>query len=160
VADALKTELPAIRQFATLSPMPGFCRWIAGIAAEGAEGAPDWLDDNDRATLGAPDWQIDETTRTANQKILMRLAAHYLARAGEPGRPADPVARFHLGNGALVEQINWAGDLSEKGLRQSAGVMVNYRYDPALIVANHEAFVAEGKIATSSKVRSLLNGRR
>jgi malonyl-CoA decarboxylase len=160
VVDALQHELPGITQFSTLSPMPGFCRWVAGITADGAEDVPDWLEDNDRASLSAPDWQIDETARTAKQKTVMKLAAHYLARASRNGRPVDPVARFHLGNGALIEQINWAGDLSEKGLRQSAGVMVNYRYDPASIVANHEAFVAEGKIATSSKVRGLLGSRR
>lgn len=158
VVDALGHELPGIRTFSTLSPIPGFCRWIGGATANGD--LPRWVSESDGATLSRPGWEIDETARTGMQKTLMRLAAHYLARARNGDRPADPVARFHLGNGASVEQINWAGDLSEKGLRQSAGLMVNYRYDPDSIVANHEAFVTEGTIATSSRVRSLLSGRR
>ncbi|MPY69943.1 MAG: hypothetical protein GEU92_07645 [Alphaproteobacteria bacterium] len=160
VVDALRTELPDIKNFVTLSPMPNFCRWISGLNGMDGADAPDWLGEDDRAALTEPDWQIDEAVRAANQKVLMKLAAHYLARAGRKGRPADPVARFHLGNGASIEQINWAGDLSEKGLRQSAGLMVNYRYDSASIVANHEAFASEGEIAVSSRVRSLLNGRK
>ena len=102
---------------------------------------------------------LDIGGRTGMEKPLMRLAAIYLTTRTEDGLAADPVARFHLGNGASIERIDWAGNLSQKGLRQSAGIMVNYRYDPDRIVANHEAYISEGVIAHSSKVKSLLAGR-
>jgi len=86
----------------------------------------------------------------------MRLCAAYLTSTTESGQAVDPVARFHLGNGASIERINWAGALSPKGLQQSAGLMVNYRYAPDQIIGNHEAYAGEGRIACSSQVRALL----
>jgi len=156
VVNSLQSELPDIKHFMTLSPMPGFCRWISEIIDDTSDNSIDWLDKDDRTYLGSPGWQINETTRNAKKITLLRLAAHYLVRASKNGKPVDTVARFHLGNGASIEQINWEGDLSEKGLHQSAGLMVNYCYDPALIVANHEIFVNQGKISISAKVRSIL----
>ena len=87
----------------------------------------------------------------------MPLAADYFLTAKTKyGRPVDPVARFHLGNGARLERINWLGDKSAKGLRQSHGIMVNYLYDLKDIESNHEAYINEGTIAASKAVRSLL----
>jgi malonyl-CoA decarboxylase len=84
-------------------------------------------------------------------------AAHYLLKARRPdGRVVDPVARFHLGNGARLERINWEGDLSPKGLAESFGIMVNYLYDLDEIERNHEAFVNRGQIAASAAVKKLL----
>ena len=88
--------------------------------------------------------------------MLTRLCAVYLSGLDAKGRALDPVARFHLGNGASIERINWEGDLSERGLAQSAGMMVNYRYAPDDIVDNHEAYAGRGEIAMSSKVKSTL----
>ena len=90
------------------------------------------------------------------KKLITKLCATYLTSTNSRNLPLDPVARFHLGNGASVERINWDGDLSDKRISQSAGLMVNYLYAPDQIVGNHEAFVNEGKIATSSKVRGFL----
>ncbi len=157
VVDDLRTELPSVVKFATLSPIPGFLRWIEGFVADPPDDA---LGNDARALASSPDWLTDDLARQRLQPELVRLCAHYLARETSNGGPRDPVARFHLGNGASIERINWAGDPSDKGLAQSAGMMVNYAYDLDAIVANHEAFVHDGKIALSSSVRSLLAPRR
>ena len=84
---------------------------------------------------------------------LLRLAAHYfLIAKGADGRPIDPVARFHLGNGARLERINWLGDTSSKGLREAHGLMVNYRYELRDIERNHEAYENDGAVAASKQV--------
>ncbi len=153
VVDAISAELPMIRHFATLSPIPGFCQWLR---RQLTENPPDFLPQDEIDLLIQPDWIENEILRQRLQKPLMRLCADYLTRVSRRGHAYDPVARFHLGNGASIERINWAGDLSAKGLRQSAGLMVNYRYAPDQIVGNHEAYVSGGKIASSPKVRALL----
>ncbi len=157
VVDDLRIELPSITRFATLSPIPGFRAWLEGYLADPPSGA---LGDAARAVASSSDWSTDEAARQRLEPELARLCAHYLAREADGAGPLDPVARFHLGNGASIERINWAGDTSDKGLVQSAGMMVNYAYDLDAIVANHEAFVHDGKIALSSSVRALLSTRR
>jgi malonyl-CoA decarboxylase len=91
---------------------------------------------------------------------LMRLCAHYLAEAkdapGETARPLDPVARFHLGNGARLERVNWLADTSARGIKQSAGLMVNYLYKLDEIEDNHEAFERDGRIIMADAVKRLL----
>jgi len=153
VVDALSAELPSIRTFATLSPVPGFRGWLRRIMTDAP---PDFLDAEEKDALLQAGWADNEILRQRLKKPLTRLCARYLASVTENGQAIDPVARFHLGNGASIERINWAGDLSAKGLRQSAGLMVNYRYDPDQIVANHEAYVGSSRIALSGKVKSLL----
>jgi malonyl-CoA decarboxylase len=157
VVDALNDELPGIKTFATLSPIPGFRRWLEATVSRGPS---ELIAEAEQALLVEPGWAEDADRRGALKKLLMRLCAEYLVRASAEGRPIDPVARFHLGNGASVARINWEGDPSEKGVRQSAGLMVNYRYDPDEIVANHEAYVKDGTVAVSSQVRALLPRRR
>ena len=88
--------------------------------------------------------------------ILLRLGAMYLIEAKAGKRARDPVAHFHLSNGARMERLNWLADTSDNGLRQSAGMMINYRYKLAEIEANHEAYTGDGKINTSSQVRANL----
>ena len=143
VIDRLLEELPKLKSFATLSPMPGFADWLARLpAAEvaaivhdkaGAQAgprAPDgarWAARLARAARGKPSDVI--------QRIGLRLAARYLLTLKD-GQPVDPVARFHLGNGARIERLNWAADLSDKGLRQSCGMMVNYLYELDQLDAN------------------------
>jgi len=153
VVDALSSELPRIRTFCTLSPIPGFRSWLDRTLAESP---PETLSPEDRALFKDPRWAESDIVRRKLQKPLAQLAARYLVQEKRNGRPIDAVARFHLGNGAAVERINWAADLTAKGIKQSAGMMVNYLYDVGDIVENHEAFVREGKIATSAAVRSLL----
>ncbi len=157
VAEDLKRELPALDTFVTLSPLPGFARWLDGAVASADELR---LNDEEAAELARPFGEtisLDETARARRDKLLGQMAAHYLLRARTgSGRVIDPVARFHLGNGARLERINVGGNLSARGLRESHGVMVNYRYDLADIEANHEAFATRNIVVASSAARRLL----
>src|SRR6478609_5215638 len=154
VAEDLKRELPGLDTFVTLSPVPGFARWLAGIVAE--PGDP-LLTNEELSELARPVGEtmaLDEQERARRDKLLGQMAAHYLLRArASSGRVIDPVARFHLGNGARLERINIGGNLSARGLRESHGVMVNYRYDLGDIEANHEAFASRNTVVASSAVR-------
>jgi malonyl-CoA decarboxylase len=105
--------------------------------------------------LAAIDKPLELPEASPLRRFMMRAAAHYLGQAVAEGKPADPVARFHLGNGARVEQLNWAGDPSPKGLKQSHGLMVNYLYDLKRLDKNR-AQLAQGKIAVSRQIESLL----
>ena len=106
--------------------------------------------------LDRPDWADDPKTAAVLREPLLRLSARYLLYARTPaGRALDPVANFHLSNGARVEQLDWLGDRSPKGLQQSAAIMVNYLYRLGDIEANHEAYRDEGRVAASSAVRGL-----
>ncbi|MGO4738141.1 malonyl-CoA decarboxylase [Bosea sp. 2KB_26] len=157
VAEDLKRELPGLDTFVTLSPVPGFARWLAGVVAE--PGDPP-LTNEELSELARPLGEtiaLDEPERARRDKLLGQMAAHYLLRArASSGRVIDPVARFHLGNGARLERINVSGNLSARGLHESHGVMVNYRYDLGDIEANHEAFASRNTVVASSAVRKLL----
>ena len=152
VADAVKKEFPGITQFATLSPIPGFRKWLDDVLVRDT---PDWLSEDDIDLLNRSDWRDNELIRQPLKPALMNLCARYLVEEKRNGRPLDPVARFHLGNGASVERLNWAADLSDKGIEQSTGMMVNYLYDSEQIVRNHESYVRDGMVAASSAVTKL-----
>jgi malonyl-CoA decarboxylase len=153
VVEELRRELPKLDNFVTLSPVPGFMQWL--------KQAPDVpLSDEDRAQLvhlDEPDWFDNVELAQQLRSVLEPLAAYYFLKARNPkGRLIDSVARFHLGNGARLERIDWLGDLSPKGLRESAGFMVNYLYRLEDIEKNHEAYANQGEIAASSAVKKLL----
>ena len=164
VAEELQRELPQLRTFCTLSPIPGFAAWLrAGAPCEGLTPARAERLAQARATLaaqGGPDLggpgraDAPQAADGGAQQALLRLSACYLAlcSAGDQG---DPVARFHLDNGARLERLNARGDLSAKGAKQSLGVMVNYLYDLDRVEAHHEAFV-RGRVAHSRAVAALL----
>jgi malonyl-CoA decarboxylase len=124
------------------------------------------ISDQDRALLvhlDEPDWFDNVELTLQLRSVLEPLAAHYFLKARtSKGRLIDSVARFHIGNGARLERIDWLGDLSPKGLRESAGIMVNYLYRLDDIEKNHEAYANQGEIAASSAVKKLLKseGRR
>ena len=170
VVRELAAEVPGLRTFATLSPVPGFRKWLVRAAAEGRLPAapPDGGThggqgdhDGGGGTLDgvdAPDWPAERAPESRLEPRLTRLCAHYLLHEKRGLHPVDPVARFHLRNGARLERINWLADPSPAGLSGSAGMMVNYVYDEAAVVANHEAFVNEGKIARSPAVAALAGG--
>jgi malonyl-CoA decarboxylase len=171
VVDALAAELPRLKTFATLSPLPAFRAWLAAEADRGPLLLPNeakaveavsagmdlaGADDALLRLLDRPEWVDDLRIAAALREPLLRLAARYLLHARTPsGRALDPVAHFHLSNGARVEQLDWLGDRSPKGLQQSAGLMVNYLYRLGDIEANHEAYRDEGRVAASSTVRGL-----
>lgn len=151
VVDDLKRDLPRLKTFATLSPMPALAAWVRRQSEVlGDAGIP-----LDAEALAAGQWRQDKTLLRALRDRLPRLAARYLLEARKDDKPFDPVSRFHLGNGARVEQIDWLADSSDKGLRQSFGLMVNYLYDPDEIEDNVEAFARDGRIAASASVRRL-----
>jgi len=159
VVEELRRELPKLDTFVTLSPVPGFMQWL-----KNADEAP--VSDEERKLLDnleKPDWFEDAELAAQLRALLEPLAAHYFLKARTPkGRLIDSVARFHIGNGARLERINWLGDLSPKGLRESAGIMVNYLYRLDDIEKNHEAYANRDEIAASSAVKKLLKseGRR
>jgi malonyl-CoA decarboxylase len=160
VVEELRRELPKLDTFVTLSPVPGFMKWL--------KHAPDVpVSEEDRVLLDlldGPDWTHDTPLATQLRTLLEPLAAHYFLKAKTPrGSPVDSVARFHLGNGARLERINWLGDTSAKGISESAGLMVNYLYRLDDIERNHEAYADHYEIAASSAVKKLLKsegGRR
>jgi malonyl-CoA decarboxylase len=159
VVEELRRELPRLEDFVTLSPVPGFMQWL-----KQANDVP--VTDEERALLEQlerPDWFGDAELSTQLRSVVEPLAAYYFLKARTPkGRLIDSVARFHLGNGARLERIDWLGDLSPKGLRESAGLMVNYLYRLEDIEKNHEAYANQGAVAASSAVKKLLKseGRR
>ena len=166
VVDTLKDELPKLRYFATLSPIPGFRTWLGKQMAQLLAG----LDNKQREALRrvAGTAEVDpalmlklaEDPATLGEKSpvrqqLLQWAAQYLVRGMVDGKPVDPVARFHLGNGARVERLNWAADPSGKGLKQSYGLMVNYLYDPRRL-DKHRGMLMKGLVPASSEVQGLL----
>ena len=159
VVEELRRELPKLDTFITLSPVPGFMQWL-----KHADDVP--VSDEERtllANLDQPDWFENAELTAQLRGVLEPLAAHYFLKARTPkGRLIDSVARFHIGNGARLERIDWLGDLSPKGLRESAGIMVNYLYRLEDIEKNHEAYANQGEIAASGAVKKLLKteGRR
>ena len=166
VVDDLARDLPNLRQFATLSPMPRLRAWLE----DEPPGA--WLDlRQERALLAAvpaardvsaaladPSWTRDSAVVAMLEEPLVRAAARYLTVRGADGLPIDPVARFHLGNGARIERINWLADRAPRRLAQSAGLMVNYLYDRSEIEQNHEAFASRQLITVAPAIHDLLKG--
>lgn len=165
VIDDLQRELPHVRSYATLSPIPGFASWLEKQSADEVHAALERLSgqsvDPEEDATGAgwvarlrggaaatADEDVEELRRCG-----LRLAARYLVNMHN-GQPLDPVARFHLGNGARIEHVNWAADLSVRGLAQSCGMMVNYVYEPAQLDDNR-AHLAAGRPSVSRKVQRL-----
>jgi malonyl-CoA decarboxylase len=147
VVEELKSELPHLTRFSTLSPVPGFRRWLAKRAAA----------TNDPEAVLLSHLDADTLQSEAMRPLIMRFCATYLTRRASAQEPADPVARFHLGNGARLERINWLGNTDPRGVRESFGVMVNYLYDLETIESNHEAFVHDGAVVRSAEVDALLS---
>ncbi|GHB21914.1 malonyl-CoA decarboxylase [Salinicola rhizosphaerae] len=150
VVQELKRELPNLEHFVTLSPVPGFAAWLAEQRRDDAVQTSEEL--VSMLEGGQPSDDGRQRDRVAAE--IRALAAHYLVEAKRgSGMPLDPVARFHLGNGASLHRLNWPGDSSPKGQQQSHGLMVNYLYELERIEQNHEAFSREGTVVCTSDIR-------
>jgi malonyl-CoA decarboxylase len=160
VVEELTRDVPSLTTFVTLSPAPGYGAWLARVMDDPSQAGLGALDTRPlRTFLSTPSWHRDAAAVDSLRDMMLRLAAaYYLQAKTKSGEPLDPVARFHLGNGARLERLNWPADTSPKGLREAAGLMVNYLYDHSAIEANHEAFVNDGAIAASAAVRRHLPG--
>jgi malonyl-CoA decarboxylase len=183
VVDGLTDEFKNLKTFATLSPIPGFQRWLDGkfaVSDQGADVEPELLLPAERKTLDnlnekyikktaakgtnrlkalltLPDWYAKPEVAKVLKTPMMRLCAYYLAEEKRSrGIACDRVAHFHLSNGARIERLNWLANISSEGLAQSAGIMVNYRYKLSDIESNHESYTGEGRVNVSSSVKSLL----
>ena len=156
VVEELRRDMPHLKTFVTLSPVPGFMQWLQreGKAAFTA------AEFDTFKSLDEPGWPGSADIAKGMQPLLQRAIGTYLLQVKHSsGKPRDPVSRFHLNNGASLERVNWLGDVSPKGLREAAGFMVNYLYDLDLIEKNHEAFAHSGEIAASRQVRNLVRTR-
>ena len=174
VVDSLSAEFKGIKTFATLSPIPGFRSWLDRVLAEGEpklllaaerkalkgiENAGKGAKGTLKALINDPDWNENPDLAEALRPALMRLCARYLANEKHPrGTALDPVAHFHLTNGARMEHLNWMGDTSPAGLQRAGGMMINYLYKLGEIDANHEAYTGSGKVVRSSSIKALAKG--
>jgi len=157
VVENLQAELPNLKTFVTLSPVPGFAAWLARERAREESPVLDEAAREALTLLDEPGWSAEPEVAERVRKAIMPAAAYYLLKARTAsGRPVDPVARFHLGNGARLERLDFLGDVSAKGLRESHGLMVNYLYALEEIERNHEAFAEKSAIAASAEVKRIL----
>ena len=156
VVEELRREMPYLKTFVTLSPVPGFVQWLS----RDAKAVLSEAELETAMVIEQPEWYRDPQVDAVVRPVLSKAVATYLLHAKHSsGKPRDPVARFHLNNGARLERVNWLGDLSPKGLREAAGFMVNYLYDLDEIENNHEEFAHNRAIASSRHVRNLLRAK-
>lgn len=152
VVEELRRELPQLKTFVTLSPVPAFANWLKQADDPDGELQLDFL----RTQIAKPDWYGDEISKNAIEPLFKRIAAHYFINVRDKrGRVVDPVARFHLGNGARLERLNFIGDLSKRALHQSHGLMVNYLYKLDDIERNHEAYAEPGTVIAAPEIIKL-----
>jgi malonyl-CoA decarboxylase len=155
VAEDLGRELPRLKAFATLSPIPGLRSWLAAMA-DAADTGPLHAELSPiLAKLDVPHWFEDKPLSAELQRRLAPLCAHYLLYAKQDQEPRDPAARFHLVNGARLARLNWLGDTSATGMRQSAGMMVNYVYRLAEVERNHETYARDRTVVASRRFELL-----
>jgi malonyl-CoA decarboxylase len=152
VVEEISREFPRLSNFVTLSPAPGFAGWLAH---ERTSGNPILLPDDIEALreLDTPEWWRTEAAERLKEPLLHAAATYFVSARNRRGGALDAVARFHLGNGARLEQLNPLGDLSERGLAQSHGLMVNYLYDVDDIEKNHEAYAESRTIVAANGIR-------
>jgi malonyl-CoA decarboxylase len=156
VAEEIARETPKLSTFVTLSPAPNFAQWLT---RERSNEQSQVLSASDRAALANLEtvgwWQAEATREPVKEPLIRAAAWYYLHARTRNGSPIDSVARFHLGNGARLERLNWLADTSERAIAQACGLMVNYLYDLEDIEENHEAFAQQRTVVASKAVTSL-----
>jgi malonyl-CoA decarboxylase len=153
-------EMPRLSTFVTLSPAPNFATWLARQRTQPSPALAE-ADREALAGLDQPEWWNNEAALDEMRDPMLRAAATYFMTArNSGGSPVDSVARFHLGNGARLERLNWPADLADRGRRQSYGLMVNYLYDLGDIEKNHEAYAESRAIIATSAIRKLARPSR
>lgn len=157
VVGELQKELPNLQVFSTLSPIPGFRKWLTGNLVSGE------IDMPEAPVIGLQQLCARKAITAEDvapyQDVLLTLCARYLSSIDIVAKERDPVARFHLGNGARLEQLNWHGDISAKGMAQSFGILANYFYDLAALEENHEAFYNSDRVTVSPLIAKRLTPR-
>ncbi|MCP3674120.1 MAG: malonyl-CoA decarboxylase [Gammaproteobacteria bacterium] len=153
----LENEMSQIKNYATLSPIPGFRNWVKSQIEKNELQILSPEESTLLKLLDNEDWFLDEEITASCQPLLLKLCANYLYHSKQDNKPCDPVARFHLSNGASILRLNWLGDVSAKGMHQSYGILVNYHYDLETVTENHESFVNDGSITISKNVMKLVN---
>jgi malonyl-CoA decarboxylase len=157
VVEEVSRDMPRISTFVTLSPAPNFAAWLKRERGNEASLALDADDREALAGLDRPEWWRDQTAVARMRESFLRAAAWYYLRARNGrGLPVDAVARFHLGNGARLERLDWPADVSERALQQSYGLMVNYLYDLDYIEQNHEAYAQQHAVVAASSIGRLI----
>lgn len=160
VVNELKQELPNLKTFVTTSPVPGFSKWVSQLTSD-AETNPE--NEKLKSTITAiqeEKWIDDPTLAESMAEDVKSLAAHYLVNEKRGKQPANPVAKFHLGNGATLHKINWPGDLTGQGKKEWHGLMINYLYELDAIEQNHELFMTQHQIVTSEEVKALASAHQ
>jgi len=152
VIDRLQRELPFVQTFATVSPVPGFRPWLARLARTGGALA------DIVTTLDDGRWMHERYRSARLEAALLPLCASYLLDAKRGTEPLDPVARFHLGNGACLDRINWLGDRSAEGFSRSAGITANYLYDLRNVDTNHDFYRRTHAVIAARQVEILARG--
>ena len=157
VVEEISREMPKLSNFVTLSPVPGFAAWLKREREDASSPALPAAEKTALGMLDEPGWWRNTETAERLKEPMMRAAAWYFLRArSSRGTPIDAVARFHLGNGARLERINWLADTSDKAMAQAHGLMVNYLYDLDDIEKNHEAYAERRTVVAASAVQRLL----
>ena len=153
----LQEELPNIKNFGTLSPIPGFAEWFSYQDDKKIENILGNMKNKDASFLKSKDLKIGDKRFIDNKELLIKLATHYIFNEkSNKGLPVNDVSRFHLGNGAIVDDIIVNANISEVGFKRSFGVMVNYLYELNSIEKNHEDFVNNKKVNISNKLKKYL----
>jgi malonyl-CoA decarboxylase len=155
VADELARTFPGLETFATLSPVPAFRSWLTNLARSRPACAASARADAALASLERSDWYADADASAKLERQLVPLCAYYVLRVKRGDDPADPVARFHLRNGARLERINWLSDTSAAGMRRAAGLMVNYVYRCSNPRREFDASACTGTVHASRRVKRM-----
>ena len=153
----IQEELPHIKNFGTLSPIPGFADWFTYLENGKIKNILGKQKDQDVFFLKSQDLKIGDSRIIKNKEAIMKLVAHYIINEkNQQGLPINDVSRFHLGNGAIVDDVIINANVSEVGFKRSFGIMVNYLYELKNIEKNHEDYINNKKVIFSDKLKKYL----